>query len=454
MVAEQDEARPPSIVLIVCDDLGYGDLGAYGSEKNRTPHLDRMAREGVKLVDFYATASVCTPSRASIMTGCYPQRVDMAEARKEGFRSVLLQGARHGLNPSEITLAEALKPFGYATMCIGKWHLGDQPKFLPTRQGFDRYFGIPYSNNMDGKHGVPLMRDEVVIEQPVDQSTLTARYTEEAIDFMEERGAEPFFIYLAHTMPHTPLFASERFAGRSPHGLYSDVVEEIDWSVGRILDYLVEAGLDRNTLVFFTSDNGGEGEPRGSNRPLRGGKGQTWEGGMRVPALAWWPESLPSGRTVGGIATVMDFLPTFYKLASGQPFDARVIDGHDLFPLLSGAEVESPYSAFYYYDRDQLQAVRSGPWKLHLPLENRFRAHYTDDRISIEAELYHLEDDVGESTNLASERPEVVAELMKLAEGAKRVFGEEDAASRYVRPAGRVLEGREPRKASGKMEAN
>jgi arylsulfatase A-like enzyme len=433
-------ASPPNFILIFCDDLGYADLGTFGCEINRTPNLDRMAAEGVKLTNFYVTASVCTPSRASLLTGCYPQRVDMAEVRHQGFRSVLLEGAQHGLNPTEITLAEMLKPAGYATACIGKWHLGDQPQFLPTRQGFDTYFGIPYSNNMKGKYGLPLLRDEAVIEQPADQSTLTKRYTEEAIRFMEAHQEEPFFIYLPHTFPHTPLYASDDFAGKSPHGLYSDVIEEIDWSVGEIMKYLQEKNLAENTFVFFTSDNGGVGGELGQNTPLREGKGKTWEGGIRVPAIAWWPGTLGGGRSIDALATTMDILPTYHQLVYDQAFQQAVIDGHDLFPILTGERDASAYQAFYYYDRDQLQAVRSGKWKLHLPMENRFRAHHTDETIAIGPELYDLDNDIGEQHNLAAEHPEVVERLIGLAEKARKVLGAQDQPSPYVRRAGKVIE--------------
>jgi arylsulfatase A-like enzyme len=434
---------PPNLILIFCDDMGYSDLGTIGSKINRTPNLDRLAAEGVKLTNFYATASVCTPSRASLMTGCYPQRVDMAEVRDEGFRSVLLQGAQHGLNPAEITLAEMLKPAGYATACIGKWHLGDQPQFLPTRQGFDTYFGIPYSNNMKGSYGLPLLQNETVIEQPADQSTLTNRYTEEAIRFMEDHQDEPFFIYLPHTFPHTPLHASERFAGKSPHGLYSDVIEEIDWSVGEIMKYLEENDLAENTFIFFTSDNGGVGGELGQNGPLREGKGKTWEGGMRVPAIAWWPGTLPSGITENALSSTMDMMPTYHQLVYGKPFDQSVIDGHNLFPILTGQSDTSAYEAFYYYDRDQLQAVRSGKWKLHLPMENRFRAHHTDEIFAIGTELYDLENDIGERNNVASEHPELVNRLISLANKARQVFGTEDQPSPYIRRAGKALVSKE-----------
>ncbi len=445
----------PNFVVIFCDDLGYGDTGTYGSEINRTPDIDRMAEEGFKFTSFYASASVSTPSRASLLTGCYPQRVDMAESRPEGFRSVLLPRNQKGLNPAETTIAEMLREKGYATACIGKWHVGEQPQFLPTRQGFDYYSGTPGSNNFHGTYGVPLMKNEIVVEQPLNQNTITRRYTEEAIRFMEAHRDRPFFVYLSHNMPHTPLHAGEEFRGRSGHGLYSDVIEEIDWSVGEILDYLrdnkqADHDLAENTLVFFISDNGGETKAGAVNAPLRGGKGTTWEGGMRVPGIAWWPGTVPGGKVSDEVATVMDLLPTFYHLVYGKPWDRTVIDGHNLWPLLSGAGNNSPYRAFYYYDRDQLQAVRAGKWKLHVPLEDRFREHYTDETFSIGAELYDLSADMGEKNNLAPAYPGVVDSLMEFASQARRALGDTDSPSPYMRRAGMVSVLIEERKMQGK----
>ncbi len=440
-----DEKRP-NFIIIFCDDLGYGDIATYGSKINRTPNIDRMADEGMKFTSFYASASVCTPSRASLLTGCYPQRVDMAEARPAGFRSVLLAQSQKGLNPAEITIAEILKPKGYATTCIGKWHVGEQPQFLPMRQGFDYFFGTPGSNNFKGEYGLPLMENGKVVEQPADQNTFTKRYTELAIEFMEENKEQPFFIYLPHNMPHDPLHASEAFRGRSEHGIYSDAIEEIDWSVGEILDYVKENDLAENTFVIFTSDNGGEARFGGINDPLRGGKGTTWEGGMRVPGIAWWPGKIPAGQTTDEIATIMDFLPTFHELVYGEPFSQVTIDGHNIWPLLTGEQKESPYQAFFYYDRDQLQAVRAGKWKLHLPLEKRFKAHYTDDSFAIEAELYNLESDISESNNVAEEHPEIVKQLMGYAQNARNALGDTDEPSPYIRPAGMVTEIKEVKK--------
>ena len=440
------DEKLPNFVIIFCDDLGYGDIATYGSKINRTPNIDRMAEEGMKFTSFYASASVCTPSRASLLTGCYPQRVDMAEARPLGFRSVLLAQSQKGLNPSEITIAEILKAKGYATTCLGKWHVGEQLQFLPVRQGFDYFFGTPGSNNFKGEYGLPLMENEKVVEQPANQNTLTKRYTELAIEFMEKNKNQPFFIYLPHNMPHDPLHASEAFRGLSEHGIYSDAIEEIDWSVGEILDYLKESDLAENTFVFFTSDNGGEPRFGGINNPLRGGKGTTWEGGMRVPGIAWWPGKIPAGQSTDEIATIMDFLPTFHELVYGEPFSKVTIDGHNIWPLLSGEQKDSPYQAFFYYDRDQLQAVRAGKWKLHLPLEDRFKAHYTDESFAIETELYNLETDISESNNVAEKHPEVVKQLMNYAQNARNALGDADEPGFYIRPAGMVTEIKETRK--------
>ncbi|MGD1894986.1 MAG: sulfatase-like hydrolase/transferase, partial [Cyclobacteriaceae bacterium] len=290
--ASFSQSLKPNIILIFCDDLGYGDLGVYGSKLHRSPNLDQMAADGAHFTDFYVTSGVCTPSRASLLTGCYPRRVDMhvnARHRDSVGTQVLFPRAKKGLNPNEITLAELLKEQGYATTCIGKWHLGDQPEFLPTHQGFDYYFGIPYSNDMNRNYvPLPLMRDEKVIEAPVDQNTITRRYTEEAIRFMDEHQNESFFIYLPHAMTHNPLHASDNFRGKSANGIYGDAVEELDWSTGQILKYLRENNLEENTIVIFTSDNGAAPHWGGSNGKLRGWKGSTWEGGMRVPCLMQW----------------------------------------------------------------------------------------------------------------------------------------------------------------------
>jgi arylsulfatase A-like enzyme len=361
----------------------------------------------------------------------------MAEAKPEGFRSVLLAKSQKGLNPAEITIAEILKEKGYATACIGKWHLGEQTQFLPTRQGFDYFFGTPGSNNFKN---LPLIENEMIVEQPANQNTLTKRYTELTLDFIDKNKDQPFFIYLPHNMPHDPLHASEAFRGQSQHGIYSDAIEEIDWSVGEILNYLKENGLAENTFVFFTSDNGGEPRFGGINDPLKGGKGTTWEGGMRVPGIAWWPGKIPAGQVSDEVTSTMDFLPTFHQLVYGKPFDRAVIDGHNIWPLLTGEQKISPYQAFFYYDRDQLQAVRSGNWKLHLPLQDRFKAHHTDESLVMETALYNLATDMEEMHNVAQQHPEIVKQLMDYAEVARNALGDKDKPSLYIRPAGMVTE--------------
>ncbi|MBW3629327.1 MAG: sulfatase [Gemmatimonadetes bacterium] len=364
----------PNVVVIFADDLGYGDLGAYGHPTIRTPRLDRMAAEGLKLTQFYTAESVCTPSRAALLTGRLPVRSGMAGDRLR----VLFPNSLGGLPQSEITLPEALKERGYATAAIGKWHLGHLPEYLPTRHGFDQYFGIPYSNDMESKQRgdppLPLMRGEQVVEQPADQTTLTRRYTEEAIGFMRANRARPFFLYLPHTFPHVPLFASDEFRGRSPRGLYGDVVEEMDWSVGRILDALRDLGIAERTLVVFTSDNGPwltRGLQGGSAGLLREGKGSTWEGGMRVPAIAWWPGTIAAGRVSESLASTMDLFPTALAMAGGAPPRDRVMDGVSLLPLLRG-ERQPPRDPVFFYRGTRLFAVRKGPWKAHLITQSAY----------------------------------------------------------------------------------
>jgi len=412
----------PNFVVIFCDDLGYADIGPFGSEKHRTPHLDQMAEEGRIFTSFYSTSGVCTPSRASLMTGCYPVRIGM-HRNPEG-RWVLFPGDGQGLHPNEITVAEILREQGYATACIGKWHLGDQPAFLPTEQGFDRYFGIPFSNDMgivDRPEGMypplPLLRGGEVIETEPDQRLITRRYTAEAVRFLEEHAGQPFFLYLPHTMPHWPQYASPEFSGRSANGAWGDTVEEIDWSTGVLLDALRRLGIDRKTLVLFTSDNGGAINHGASNAPLSGGKGSTMEGGQRVCLVARWPGTVPAGTTCDAITSTIDILPTFARLAGAPLPDDRTIDGKDIGPLLRGDEgARSPHEAFFYYFQGDLQAVRSGPWKLFL--ERRIRKE------SAPVALYHLENDIGETTDVSADYPEIVAKLEKLADGARADMGD------------------------------
>jgi len=443
-VPADDEQRPPNFIILLCDNLGYGDIGCFGSTKHRTPNIDQMAKDGVRLTSFYSVSGVCTPSRAGLMTGCYPRRVGLALTEPDGI--VLRPVSPNGLHPNELTFAEVLKRRGYVTTCIGKWHLGDQPKFLPTQQGFDSYFGIPYSDDMTPRPNrnwppLPLMQNERVIEAPVDRSLLTKRYTERAVKFIEDNRDRPFFLYLPHAMPGSTKspFASERFLGKSANGTYGDSVEEIDWSTGEILDALKRFKIDDRTLVVWTSDNGAprRNPEQGSNLPLRGWGYSTMEGGMRVPCIVRWPNKIPSGQECDELSTMMDLLPTFAKLAGGES-EVGTIDGHDIWSLLSQNNgAKSPYSAFYYYHRDQLHAVRSGRWKLHLA--SSVAQHRLVDKPNNKSVfLVDLEADVGESTNVAVENPTVVTDLLKLAEQARTDLGDGDLPGKNEREVGRV----------------
>ena len=429
----------PNYVLIFCDDLGYGDLGCYGSKKNRTPQIDQLAKEGMRFTSFYSSSPVCTPSRASLMTGCYPRRVGMHEDFTGHW--VLIPRSRRGLHADEQTLPEVLKAKGYATACIGKWHLGDQPPHLPTAHGFDEYYGIPYSNDMAsrrrGDPPLPLVKQIKVIEAPADQATLTQRYTREAVRFIERNKSKPFLLYVPHTFPHLPLFASENFHGKSANGHYGDSVEEIDWSTGQIMDALKEFDLDKNTLVIFTSDNGSNGRNGGSNTPLSGAKGGTMEGGMRVPMIARWPGRIPADGICDWMASTMDFLPTFAKLSGGQ-LSKNKIDGHDITPLLTGVRgAQSPYEAFYYYRRRQLQAVRWGDWKWHLPLKNTFPAWTTPNNKGRgrPGKLVNLKTDLAEKIDVAGGNPKVMAKMRELVAYAEATLGNELRQGKEQRPA-------------------
>lgn len=427
---------PPNVVVIFIDDLGYADIGPFGATKQRTPHLDRMAREGMKLTSFYA-ATVCSVSRAQLLTGCYGARVSVP--------GVYFPGGKNGLNPAERTLAEHLRERGYATACVGKWHLGDQPEFLPTRQGFDRYLGIPYSNDMQRvstetrQRVVPLVRNDRVQELLTDeaQSRIVERYTEEAVGFIRESKDRPFFLYLPHTAVHTPVHAGAAFAGKSANGRFGDWVEEVDWSVGRVLDALREQKLDRRTLVVFTSDNGPwliKGSDGGSAAPLRGGKGSTWEGGVRVPTLAWWPGRIAAGSISDAVAGTIDLLPTAVSLAGGKVPAEPAIDGRDLSAVLFDQSKQSPREAHYYFAGYTLQAVRQGPWKLALTAQpatpNGAPADASENR------LYHLDREIGEQTDVAAQHPEVVAKLQALAARMNAEIGGPTPTAR--RPAGEV----------------
>jgi arylsulfatase A len=442
-------AAAPNFIVINIDDLGYADIGPFGSTLNRTPNLNRMAQEGMKLTCFYG-APVCSPSRSALMTGCYPKRV-------LPITSVLFPAGAVGLNPQEQTVAEVLRDAGYTTACVGKWHLGDQPEFLPTRQGFGFYYGIPYSNDMgpledgaksnlddplpqrrevaskgvnpanvgggetglkgDAQPPMPLLRNEKVIDRvrAQEQTELVARYTDEALGFIRENKSKRFFLYLPHSAVHFPLYPGKAFQKKSRNGYYGDWVEEVDWSVGRVLDTLRELGLGEKTLVIFTSDNGGTA--RSVNAPLRGQKGSTLEGGMRVPTLAWWPGKIPAGATCDAITGMIDVLPTFAKLA-GAKLPERKIDGADMWPFLSGQTQQSGHNEFLYYRGLKLEAVRQGPWKLHLA----------------KTELYNLDTDIGEATNVAKDRGEIVSQLQALA-----VKADEDLGREGTGPGVRVL---------------
>jgi len=396
--------RLPNIVVILADDLGYGDLGCFGHPTIRTPNLDRMAAEGMKLTQFYSAAPVCTPSRAALLTGRLPIRTGMCSDK----RRVLFPRSAGGLQQSEVTIGRALKTKGYATACIGKWHLGHLPQYLPMRHGFDYYFGIPYSNDMKPS---PLMHNEETIEEPADQTTLTRRYTEEAVRWLEANHDRRFFLYFAHTFPHVPLFASKKFKSGSLRGLYGDVVEEVDWSVGEVLGTLRRLGVAENTFVIFTSDNGPWLTQRlngGSAGLLRDGKGSTWEGGMREPTIAWWPGRIKAGTVNPGLASTMDIFNTSLALAGVEAPQDREIDGVNMLPLLLGGETQR--TTMFFYRDAQFYAARKGPWKLHLITQ----AGYNDKPVKHDPPLlFHLEHDPSERFDAAKEHPDVVADLMR-----------------------------------------
>jgi arylsulfatase len=395
------ESRPPNIVLIYCDDLGYGDLGCYGSPI-RTPNLDRLAAEGVRFTHFYSGNPVCSPSRAALLTGRYPVRA--------GVPRVLFPQDTGGLPDSEKTIAQVLKQKSYRTLCVGKWHLGHHPAYLPTTRGFDHYFGIPYSNDMNPRW---LMEDTKVVEEQATLETLTPRYTERAVQFIEQSAREPFFLYMPHTYPHIPLAASARFRGKSPQGLYGDVIQEVDWSVGEVLAALKRSGIENDTLVMFSSDNGPWYE--GSPGNLRGRKGSTWEGGQRVPFLARFPGRVPKGKVVGGVSSVMDVLPTVARLCGSSTPNA--VDGVDIWPLLTGGRASVEREVLLYFDNMNLQCARWGKWKLHLARHNVqvYNPAPSVGRMSLvlpKPELYDVVSDVSESYDTAAENPEVVKEII------------------------------------------
>lgn len=431
--------KKPNFIIILCDNLGYGDVGCFGSTIHPTPHIDRLAKEGMSLTSFYVSSGVCTPSRASLLTGCYAQRIDMHISDKGGW--VLRPVAAKGLNPHEITIAEVLQKQDYATACIGKWHLGDQPKFLPRNHGFDYFYGIPYSEDMVPSHTpvwppLPLIRNEVVVEAPVDLTSTSRRYIKEATEFISENRDKPFFLYFAPHLPGSKKApdVDPRFSGRSANGPYGDSIEEIDWSVGRIINILGELNLDKQTLLIFTSDNGTPRGHGGSNEPLSGWGYSTMEGGMRVPCVVRWPGKIPAGTVCDELCTTMDLLPTFAQLALAKLPTDRIIDGKSIWCLWSGEpDVKSPHNVFYYYMMDQLQAIRSGKWKLHLPLE-RARGKRTGSPLK----LVDLNKDIKETSDLSGQHPEVVNRLIALADRARQELGDLGCKGRGQRPAGSV----------------
>lgn len=457
--------KRPNIVIIFTDDQGYADVGCYGAKGFQTPHLDRMAENGMMFTSFYVAQAVCSASRAGLLTGCYPNRI--------GIRGALGPRSKKGIHAREVTIAEMLKTKGYATAVFGKWHLGHHHEFLPLQHGFDQYFGLPYSNDMwpvdyDGnpvQEGhkssyppLPLIENNqkiAEIKTLADQSKLTAWYTKKAVDFIEKNKNNPFFLYVPHSMPHVPLGVSDRFKGKSSQGLYGDVIMEIDWSVGQIMKALERNNLKRNTLVIFTSDNGpwkNYGSHAGSTGPLREGKGTSWEGGVRVPCIMQWPGHIPSGSVCPKMASTIDLLPTFAEI-TGAPLPENKIDGISLLPLIQGKKEANPRDHFFYYythkDGHQLQCVRQGRWKLHFPhfyrsyqgVEKGKGGHpgpYAQGKTGVE--LYDLEKDIGETNDVAAQFPEIVKRLKALGEKAREELGDMKLKGKGVRPAGQIGE--------------
>ncbi|MEM7379634.1 MAG: sulfatase [Bacteroidota bacterium] len=436
---ETPVSNPPNVVLIFTDDQGYQDVGVFGSPDIKTPNLDQMASEGVQLTNYYAVQAVCSASRAGILTGCYPNRI--------GIHNAMMPDSNIGLHPSETTLAEMLKELGYATAIFGKWHLGDHPDFLPTKHGFDEYFGIPYSNDMWPYHPqqgpifdfdpLPLYNNEQVIDTLTDQSQLTTKITEHSVDFINRNKDNPFFLYVPHPQPHVPLFVSDKFKGKSERGLYGDVIMEIDWSVGQIMQALKDNGLDENTLVIFTSDNGpwlSYGNHAGSALPFREGKGTAWEGGHREPFIARFPKGLPKSLKVDTPVMAIDILPTIAEL-TGAKLPDTVIDGKSALKVLTGKQSESPQQAYFFYYRvNELHGVRYGKWKLYFPHNYRTMKGGTPGGDGLPGEynhidlanieLYDLSTDISETEDVAGQYPEVVAEISALADAMRLRLGD------------------------------
>ncbi|MDF1860707.1 MAG: sulfatase [Verrucomicrobiales bacterium] len=434
----QAEEKPPNVVIIFTDDQGYGDVGVYGAEGYETPNLDRMAAEGRMFTQWYAAQPVCTASRTGLLTGCYPNRL--------GMHGAVGPGSRHGINPEETTMAELFKSNGYSTAIFGKWHLGDHEKFLPLNHGFDEYFGIPYSNDMWPQHPtakhfppLPLMEgnDRLRTANELDQKMMTTWLTAKAVDFINRNRENPFFLYVPHPQPHVPLYVSDRFAGTTENGIYGDVISEIDWSVGEILNAISTNGLDENTLVIFTCDNGpwlSYGTHAGSSGPLREGKGTAWEGGFREPCLMRWPGKIPAGTVCDTPAMNIDLLPTMAHLI-GADLPGKKIDGRNVWPILTGEEgATNPHDSYWvYYKQNELQAVIRGDWKLVLPHTYRTLgdgpggdkgrpSKYTNLKSGLE--LYHIKEDIGEKKDMAAAMPEKVGEMMKFVEAARAELGD------------------------------
>ncbi len=446
--SSQSNPEKPNFIFIFADNLGYGDTGCFGSELQRTPNIDNMAKSGIRLTSLYSSSGVCTPSRASLMTGSYAQRVDMHLSDTGGW--VLRPISHKGLNPDEITIPKILKEKGYATACIGKWHLGDQNEVLPLNHGFDYFYGIPYSedmvpsaNNPDWPE-LPLLKNNMVIEAPCDLTTTTKRYVKEAIKFIKRNRNKPFFLYFPHNLPgsRTVPITGPEFSGKSANSSWGDAVEEIDWSVGEIMKIVRKLRIEKNTLIVFTSDNGAprkrEGSSGyGSNSPFAGAGYSTMEGGMRVPCIVQWTDKIPENINSDELCTMMDWLPTFAFLAGAKLTDNRIIDGKNIWNILSGDKnAKTPHDVFYYYMMDQLQAVRSGHWKLHLPLENKYDS---GNRNKFHGEgklkLINLNNDLREEFDLSERYPDVVKELLLKAEKISTELGNTNREGTQLRRA-------------------